>query len=116
MRIARLCRTAALLTLLAGTADAVPGRVYEGPEAAALRCANTLALTAVSLARADMIGEPEKEVMLGITLLILERHVSGSWQQKKKALQVMRDRRSFEDTLEDYRLNAAQCLRQFPIN
>ena len=91
-------------------------KVYEGSEAAALRCSNTLALTAVALARADLIGEDEKEVMLGVTVLNLERHVSGTWSQKKAALKVMRDRRSVPDTLDDYRANAVRCLRQFPIN
>ena len=91
-------------------------RVYSGEEAAALRCSNTLALTAVALARADLIGGVEKEVMLKVTVLILERHVSGTWAQKKRALEVMRDRRSVPDTLADYRKNAARCLRQFPIN
>jgi hypothetical protein len=91
-------------------------KVYEGSEAAALRCSNTLALTAVALARADLIGEDEKEVMLGVTVLILKRHVSGTWSQKKAALKVMRDRRSVPDTLDDYRANAVRCLRQFPIN
>jgi hypothetical protein len=116
-RAAVLALTTAL-ALVAGpvAAQTSKTRVYEGEEAAALRCANTLALTAVTLAQAQMIGEAEKEVMLAVTLLILERHVSGSWQQKKAALTVMRDRRSVEDTLEDYQRNAAQCLRQFPIN
>ncbi|MCX7560913.1 hypothetical protein OS190_15170 [Sulfitobacter sp. F26204] len=90
--------------------------VYEGEEAAALRCSNTLALTAVALSRAGLIDEVEKEVMLGITVLILERHVRGSWAQKKRALEVMRNRRSIPDTLADYHRNAARCLRQFPIN
>lgn len=91
-------------------------RVYEGREASALRCANTVALTAVALSRADMIGQAEKDVMLGITTLILERHVSGTWREKKAALSVMRDRRSVDDTIEDYRRNATWCLREFPIN
>ncbi len=91
-------------------------KVYEGSEAAALRCSNTLALTAVALSGAELIADTEKEVMLGITILILERHVSGTWAQKKAALEVMRDRRSVPDTLADYRRNAAKCLRQFPIN
>lgn len=91
-------------------------QVYEGSEAAALRCSNTLALTAVALSGAGLISVREKEVMLGVTVLILERHVSGTWRQKKAALKVMRDRRSVPDTLEDYRKNAFRCLRQFPIN
>jgi hypothetical protein len=78
---------------------------YEGEEAAA-----------VTLARADMIGEDEKTIMLGVTVLILERHVSGTRAQKKSAMGKMRDRRSIDQTLEDYRKHAAQCLVQFPIN
>ena len=91
-------------------------RVYEGSEAAALRCPNTLALTAVALEGSSLISEGDKEIMLGVTVLILERHVSGTWRQKKAALKVMRDRRSVPDTLNDYRRNAVRCLGQFPIN
>lgn len=91
-------------------------RTYAGEEAAALRCANTLAYTAVTLARAEMLGEDEKNVMLGITVLILERHVSGTRAEKKAAMGVMRDRRDIDETLKDYRRNAAKCLVQFPIN
>lgn len=98
------------------TGPALAARTYSGEEAAALRCANTLAYTAVTLARADMIGSDEKEVMLGITVLILERHVSGTRAQKKAAMKVMRDRRDITQTLTDYRQNAAKCLVQFPIN
>lgn len=90
--------------------------VYEGSQALALRCANTLAMTAVVLARAGQMEEIEKDVMLGISLRILERHVSGTWGQKKAALAQMRDRRSVAETLEDYRQNAPGCLAQFPIN
>lgn len=101
---------------IASDADAQGQRVYEGSEAAALRCSNTLALTAVALAASGLMEDTEKEIMLGITIMILERHVSGTWSQKKRALEVMRDRRSIPDTLEDYQNNAARCLRQFPIN
>ncbi|WP_255200149.1 MULTISPECIES: hypothetical protein [unclassified Sulfitobacter] len=102
-------------TLLCAT-PALADRTYGGEEAAALRCANMLAYTAVTLAREEMIGQEEKEVMLGITVLILERHVSGTRAQKKAAMAVMRDRRDIDATLRDYRRNAAKCLVQFPIN
>ena len=104
----------AFISLLPETAMAK--RVYEGREAAALRCANTVALTAMALSRADMIDDLEKDVMLGISISMLERHVSGTWNEKKAALAIMRDRRSLEDTLGDYRKNAARCLADFPIN
>ena len=103
------------LTCLAA-APAQAQKTYQGSEAAALRCSNTLALTAVALEGADLISPAEKEVMLGVTFLILERHVSGTWRQKKAAMAVMRDRRTVRDTLDDYRRNAARCLGQFPIN
>jgi hypothetical protein len=110
----RIAITALLLCLAALPAQAQ--KVYEGSEASALRCSNTLALTAVALSSAGLIEDIEKDAMLGITIRILERHVTGTWRQKKAALAVMRDRRSLPDTLTDYRNNALHCLRQFPIN
>lgn len=106
--------TVALLST-PSVATAAP-HIYEGREAAALRCANTLALTAVALSAAEMIGEGEKNVMLGITVRILDRHADGTWAQKRAAMEIMRDRRSVPDTLEDYRRIAERCLVQFPIN
>ena len=91
-------------------------KVYEGREASALRCANTLALTAVALSNAELIEDTEKDVMLGITIRMLERHVTGTWRQKRAAMEIMRDRRSVPDTLTDYRKNAVRCLALFPIN
>jgi hypothetical protein len=91
-------------------------QVFDGSEAAALRCSNTLALTAVALSSADLIGNAEKDVMLSVSVLILDKHVSGTWGQKKSALKVMRDRRTVSGTIDDYRRNAAKCLQQFPIN
>ncbi len=106
----------AFFAALICSGPAVAARTYSGEEAAALRCANMLAYTAVTLARADMIGPEEKDVMLGVTVLILERHVSGTRAEKKAAMAVMRDRRDITTTLADYRDNAAKCLVQFPIN
>lgn len=91
-------------------------RVYSGEEAAALRCANTVALTAVALSDAGRMGEAEKEIMLGISFLILDRHTTGTWTQKKAGLEAVRDRRGVEETLQDFERLAEQCLRQFPIN
>lgn len=104
------------LILWAADAAAAQQKVYEGEEAAALRCANAMALTAVALSDAGLMEDPEKEIMLQITVLILDRHVSGSWAQKKAALEVVRDRRDVVETLDDFQSLAQQCLRQFPIN
>ena len=105
--------------LLAGlifVAPAALARVYKGDEAAALRCANTIAYTAILLSQAELIGPDETKVMLGITVLILERHVTGTRAEKKSALATMRDRRDVAQTLTDYQTNATKCLVQFPIN
>ncbi|MEM6303481.1 MAG: hypothetical protein AAF744_02105 [Pseudomonadota bacterium] len=110
-----MARAFLLCALLAAT-PALAQRTYEGSEAAALRCSNTLALTAMALSRADLIPETEKDLMLDLTLRILRRHVSGTWAQKKAAMAIMRDRRSVDATLDDYRRNAVRCLTQFPIN
>lgn len=106
----------ALCMALICAGPALAARTFSGEEAAALRCANMMAYTAVTLARAEMIGEDEMNVMLGVTVLILERHVSGTRAEKKAGLEIMRDRRDIEATLADYRRNAAKCLVQFPIN
>lgn len=91
-------------------------RVYAGQEAVALRCANAVALTGTALASTGGISDQEKKVMLWISVSILERHVSGTWAQKKSALRVMQTRRTAVQTLDDYRRNAQKCLKQFPIN
>lgn len=91
-------------------------RIYEGEEAAAIRCANMMAFTGVTLNRAGLMGDAEKDVLVGISILILERHVSGNWTEKKRAMEAMRDRRDVEATLEDYQRNAARCIKRFPIN
>lgn len=104
-----------VLMLAAGSASAQQ-RVFEGDEASALRCANMLAMTGVALNGAGLMGDPEKDVLIGISVLILERHVSGSWTEKKRAMEAMRDRRDIGETLTDYQRNAPVCLRRFPIN
>lgn len=108
----------ASLVVLAGAAlpAAAAQRTYEGEEAAALRCANTMALTAVALESTGRIGAVEKQVMLDITVRILVDHVSGTWAEKKAALRVVRDRRNLVQTFDDFERYATQCLRQFPIN
>lgn len=108
----RFC--ASVVLILAATAGVA--RTYEGREAAALRCANLMAYTAVLMESAGQIPKNQQKAMLQVTILILERHVSGSWAEKKAALAIVRDRRDMNQTLEDYQRNAAKCLAQFPIN
>lgn len=108
-----------VMLVLAGVVEAQPDqgqRTYAGEEAAALRCANMMAFTGITLNRAGLMAVEEKDVLIGISVLILERHVSGKWATKRRAMEVMRDRRSVNDTLADYRRNAPGCLERFSIN
>lgn len=110
---------AALTAFVFGVSLAAPGhaaRTYEGSEAAALRCANTVAYTAVLMESAGLIPREQQQAMLQVTFLILEKHVSGTWAEKKAALAIVRDRRDLDQTLADYQRLAARCLAQFPIN
>ncbi|WP_299023910.1 hypothetical protein [uncultured Sulfitobacter sp.] len=109
-------RALTLVLALAATQVTAAQRVYEGEEAAALRCANMMAFTGVTLNQAGLMGDPEKDVLIGISVLILERHVSGNWTEKKRAMEAMRDRRDVDATLADYQRNAPVCLKRFPIN
>ena len=65
-------------------------RTYEGREAAALRCASMFAVTAVVLAETDQFSEVERDVLLFASVAILERHVSGTWRQKRRALDLLK--------------------------
>lgn len=90
--------------------------VYEGDEAAALRCANMIALTGIALGGAELISPQDREVMVGLAGLILDRHVGGTRAQKLRALEIMQSRRGPEATLLDYQDNVRHCLARFPIN
>lgn len=107
---------ALVLCLALGSGAAAGQKVYKDDEAAALRCANMIALTGVALGGTDLISPEEQDIMLALAVLILERHVSGTQDQKFEALEQMQNRRSPEATLEDYRKNAQHCLERFPIN
>lgn len=104
------------IAILCCASAAQAKRVYSGDEAAALRCANALALTAVALGRTGQLSKVESDVMLGVSVMMLDRHVSGTWPQKRAALKVMKARRSVVDTLDDFQRNSQSCLRRFPIN
>ncbi len=105
-----------LMLALVSTDVAAGQRIYEGDEVAAIRCANMMAMTGVTLNGAGLMGDSEKDVLIGISVLILERHVSGNWTEKKRAMEAMRDRRDVDETLRDYQRNAPICLKRFPIN
>jgi hypothetical protein len=109
-------RALALVLALVATNATAGQRVFEGEEAAAIRCANMMAMTGITLNQAGLMGEAEKDVLVGISVLILERHVSGNWTEKKRAMEAMRDRRDIDETLTDYQRNAPVCLVRFPIN
>jgi hypothetical protein len=109
-------RAFALVLLMVAADASAAQRVYEGDEASAIRCANMMAMTGITLNAAGLMSDPEKDVLVGISVLILEHHVSGNWNSKKRAMATMRDRRDVDETLADYQRNAPGCLERFPIN
>jgi hypothetical protein len=109
-------RAVAFALLLAATQASGAQRVYEGEEASAIRCANMLAMTGMALNGAGLMNDSEKDVLIGISVLILERHLSGNWTEKKRAMEAMRDRRNVDATLQYYQRHAPLCLARFPIN
>ena len=104
-----------LALLLAGAIGA-HARIYEGSEAAALRCADMLLIAVVELENRGELPEVQRDVMLLIAASILDRHVSGTRQQKEAALWALRERRTPEQTLLDFERLSVRCLEQFPIN
>lgn len=103
-----------LLLVVAGSAEAGQ-RVYKGREAAALRCADMIAQTAVTLYDAGMMDRNDSRAMMAVTVLILEHHVSGTRSEKMRALKEVRKRHSTSETLEDYKRHALDCVKRFPI-
>jgi len=101
------------LALTAGTM--AEARTYSGPEANALRCANTLSFTAVAMFEAGMISANDRDAMILYSVMILDRYVSGSQEQKMAGLEAMANHYGFEGTLEDFADNADNCIRMFPV-
>ena len=111
----RILLSAALaITLVAGAAEA--RKTYSGQEAAALRCAAILSLVPSAMARAGMIPQSEVRMFHTASSLILARYVTGTQDQKLKALRAVMGRKDAEANIRDFQTKAKTCLRQFPLS
>ena len=80
-----------------------------------MRCANTLSFTAVAMFEAGMISANDRDTMLLYSVLVLERYVSGTQDEKMAGLEAMANHYGFEGTLDDFAQNADNCVRMFPV-
>lgn len=105
----------ALASVLAPTGGSAEGRVYIGSEAQALRCAAYVSYTPVILERRGLMGEREtREGALAATAII-GSHVSGTYEQKRRAFEIALSRLPTSENLlieESVRL-AGWCKEQF---
>lgn len=107
---------AAAILAVAGQACAqAEGRVYTGDEGNALLCAHVFSLSAVLLEREHMIGTREKDMMIAYSVHILETYVSGTWDQKMAAQEILADRTGILGTLQDFQRYSDYCFQRFPF-
>jgi hypothetical protein len=105
----------AALLALAATPSQAERRVYSGPELEALVCAHLFGITSVSLANEGMLSPSLRDGMLTWSVLIMERYVSGSWEQKMKALKTVSGRRTLLGSIGEFQVRAKGCLQRFPV-
>ncbi|WP_317624888.1 hypothetical protein [Rhodalgimonas zhirmunskyi] len=107
----------ALSLLLSSAPQAqAKSRIYAGSEAEALKCAHLFSMTALLLWKSGKISTRAKDSGMAASVIILDRYVGGTWEQKKKALTAVGQRRTLLTTLEEFNAQNKYCLRRFPIN
>ncbi|WP_238368031.1 hypothetical protein [Mesobacterium pallidum] len=89
-------------------------RVYAGEEAAALKCAWIVAASVSMAERAGLTSTRNKEFAQLYAAIVLQRYVSGTDRQKMAALKAVSERRSPQQTVDEFMRQADDCLRQFP--
>lgn len=90
-------------------------RVYSGSEAEALKCAHLFSMTALLLWKSGRISTRDKDAGMAASVIILNRYVSGTWEQKKAALNAVAKRRTLLRTVEEFNQQNKYCLRRFPL-
>ena len=90
-------------------------KVYQGKEAAALRCAAILSVIPSAAARAGEISQKDVRIFHVASAVIITRYVSGDERQRQRAFTTVMQRYTPEEHLRDFHGKAGTCLRQFPI-
>jgi len=94
---------------------ATAAKVYQGSEAAALRCAAILSVIPSAAARAGEISQKDVRIFHVASAVIITRYVSGDERQRQRAFTTVMQRYTAEEHLRDFHSKAGTCLRQFPI-
>jgi hypothetical protein len=117
IRIRVLVAGAAMLigAALAATPAAAGQRVYAGAEREALVCAHLFAASAVALEGRGVLSRTSRDSALTWTTLILNRYVSGSFDQKVRAMQAVGGGRAPAATLTEFTKRGRACLKRFPV-
>ncbi|MFK7877217.1 MAG: hypothetical protein AB8B71_15790 [Paracoccaceae bacterium] len=113
MWTARILMFFALGLCLAGPATA--NKVYQGREAAALRCAAILSVVPSAAARAGYLQQDQVRAFHIVSTMIMTRYVSGDPQQKGQAFNTVMQRYTFNEHIRDFRTKSSACMKQFPV-
>ncbi len=90
-------------------------KVYSGSEAEALKCSYLISMTALLLWKAGKLSTRDKDRAMTISVIMMNRYVSGTWEQKKKALTTVGNRRSLGKTVKEFQQQSKYCIRRFPV-
>ena len=90
-------------------------RVYQGSEAEALKCAYLFSHSAVVMEKGGYIPAKDRDVLIAVSGLILQRYVGGTEAQKLRALRAVGSRRNTVSTLLQFRDESRYCFKRFPI-
>ena len=101
--------------VLAATPAGAGSRVYPASEKEALVCAHLFAASAVALEDRGVLNRKSRNSALTWTTLILNRYVSGSFDQKVRAMQAVGHGRAPASTLTEFTKRGRDCLKRFPV-
>lgn len=105
---------AIVLALALGHAAPSDAKSYRGAEVDALMCAALLGITGQVAHQLQVINATERDLLVAVSYAILLRYVSGTQEQKEKAMFQLAQRASFGANVRDFERRAGTCVRRFP--
>ena len=102
--------------LVGARAAAAEGRVYQGAEAQALKCAWIISAGAGVLQDADIISSEERGISIAISARMLTLYVSGTDRQKLAAFEEVHRRSDKSTAINAFQRQARACIQRFPVD
>ena len=116
-RRAALAATLVVGGVFAGMGSlAAEGRVYQGAEAQALKCAWIISAGAGVLQDADIISSEERGISIAISARMLTLYVSGTDRQKLAAFEEVHRRSDKSTAINAFQRQARACIQRFPVD